>query len=64
MRAELIGDALKQALVSPDTVPDLIFHSDRGSQYGSGAYHNNNRKHSAFGYQTPAQFEPKIHSLN
>ena len=38
MRAELVGDALKQALGSRDTVPDLIFHSDRGSQYGSGAY--------------------------
>ena len=32
------GDDLKQALGTRDTVPDLIFHSDRGSQYGSGAY--------------------------
>ena len=123
MRAELVGDALKQALGSRDTVPDLIFHSDRGSQYGSGAYrqllgragmrqsmsaranpyhnawtesfmgtlktemlqdgsfidgsdarteifeyieayYNPHRKHSSLGYQTPAQFEAKIHSLN
>ena len=28
------------------------------------AYYNNHRKHSALGYQTPAQFEAKIHSLN
>jgi len=123
MRAELVGDALKQALGSRDTVPDLIFHSDRGSQYGSGAYrdllakagmrqsmsaranpyhnawtesfmgtlktemlqdgsfidssdarteifeyieayYNTHRKHSSLSYQTPAQFEAEIHSLN
>ena len=123
LRAELVGDALKQALGSRDTGPDLIFHSDRGSQYGSGAYrqilsragmrqsmsaranpyhnawtesfigtlksemlqdgcfvdatdarteifdyiesyYNHHRKHSALDYQTPAQFEAKIHSLN
>ncbi len=123
MRAELVGDALKQALGSRDTAPDLIFHSDRGSQYGSGAYrqilgqagmrqsmsaranpyhnawtesfmgtlksemlqdgcfidssdaraeifdyinayYNTQRKHSALGYQTPAQFEANINSLN
>jgi putative transposase len=111
------------ALGSRDTAPDLIFHSDRGSQYGSGAYrqilrqagmrqsmsaranpyhnawtesfmgtlksemlqdgcflddtdarteifdyidsyYNHHRKHSSLGYQTPAQFEAKIHSLN
>ncbi|MEO5713879.1 MAG: integrase core domain-containing protein [Luteolibacter sp.] len=118
----LVGDALKQALGSRDTVPDLIFHSDRGSQYGSNAYrelvakagmrqsmsaranpnHNartesfigtlktemlqdgsfigssdarpeisnieayyyTHRKHPSFVYQTPAQFEAKIHTLN
>jgi putative transposase len=38
LRTELVSDALKQALGSRDTAPDLIFHSDRGSQYGSGAY--------------------------
>jgi putative transposase len=123
LRTELVSDALKQALGSRDTVPDLIFHSDRGSQYGSGAYrqmlsragmrqsmsaranpyhnawtesfmgtlksemlqdgcfvnatdarteifdyiesyYNHHRKHSSLGYQTPAQFEAKIHSLN
>lgn len=35
MRAELVTDALKQALGSRSTAPGLIFHSDRGSQYGS-----------------------------
>jgi putative transposase len=38
MRSELVTDALGQALGSRRTGPDLIFHSDRGSQYGSGAY--------------------------
>ena len=28
------------------------------------SYYNIHRKHSALGYQTPAQFEAKIHSLN
>lgn len=123
LRTELVSDALKQALGSRDTVADLIFHSDRGSQYGSGAYrqilsqagmrqsmsaranpyhnawtesfmgtlksemlqngcfvdatdarteifdyiesyYNHHRKHSSLGYQSPAQFEAKIHSLN
>ena len=123
LRTELVSDALKQALGSRDTAPDLIFHSDRGSQYGSGAYrqilgqagmrqsmsaranpyhnawtesfmgtlksemlqdgcfidgsdarteifdyinayYNTQRKHSALGYQTPAQFEANINSLN
>jgi len=123
MRSELVTDALKQALGSRRTKPDLIFHSDRGSQYGSGAYrnllsragmrqsmsaranpyhnawtesfmgtlknemlqdgcfinasdarteifayiesyYNTQRKHSALGYQTPAQFEAQKLSLN
>ena len=38
LRAELVVDALKQALGSRRTLPGLIFHSDRGSQYGSGSY--------------------------
>lgn len=123
LRTELVSDALKQALGSRNIVPDLIFHSDRGSQYGSGAYrqilsqagmrqsmsaranpyhnawtesfmgtlksemlqdgcfidrndarieifdyinayYNTQRKHSSLAYQTPAQFEAKIDSLN
>ena len=38
MRVQLVTDALKQALDSRTTAVGLIFHSDRGSQYGSGAY--------------------------
>jgi transposase InsO family protein len=45
MRAELVSDALKQALGSRDTVPDLIFHSDRGSQYCSHDYQKILREH-------------------
>jgi putative transposase len=123
LRTELVTDALKQALGSRPIAPGLIFHSDRGSQYGSRAhrqmleaaailqsmsaranpyhnawtesfmgtlknemlqggsfasdadarieifdfiesYYNHHRKHSALGYQTPAQFEAKNHSNN
>lgn len=35
MRAELVTHALEQALASRRPKPGLIFHSDRGSQYGS-----------------------------
>ena len=35
MRAELVVDALEQALGSTPKVAGRIFHSDRGSQYGS-----------------------------
>lgn len=38
MRATLVADALKQAMASRRPAPGLIFHSDRGSQYGSGEY--------------------------
>jgi transposase InsO family protein len=38
LRAELVTDALRQALGSRRILPGLIFHSDRGSQYGSGSY--------------------------
>ena len=38
MRAELAVDALKQALGSRPKSSRCIFHSDRGSQYGSKAY--------------------------
>jgi putative transposase len=37
MRAELVTDALKNALASRSDTKGLIFHSDRGSQYGSQA---------------------------
>ena len=36
MRTELVAAALEQALGSRKPSADLIFHSDRGSQYGSG----------------------------
>lgn len=38
MRAELVTEALGRALGSRRVDPGLIFHSDRGSQYGSGAH--------------------------
>jgi len=38
LRTPLVIDALKQALGSRSTTQKPIFHSDRGSQYGSGAY--------------------------
>jgi putative transposase len=122
MRSDLVLDALRQALQTRPT-HGAIFHSDRGSQYGStpfrkalakaglrqsmsaranpyhnawtesfigtlkhemlqggcfenasdarieifeyiNGYYNTHRKHSALGYQTPSQFEAKIHSAN
>jgi transposase InsO family protein len=38
LRAELVIEALRQALGKRPTLPGFIFHSDRGSQYGSAAY--------------------------
>ena len=38
LRAELVTDALKQALGTRAVAPGLIIHSDRGSQYGSRAH--------------------------
>lgn len=38
MRAELVNDALSQALGSRRVPPGLVFHSDRGSQYGSRSH--------------------------
>ena len=38
MRSTLVTGALSQALDSRRPAPGLIFHSDRGSQYGSGEY--------------------------
>lgn len=38
LRSDLVVDALGQALGSRRAEPGLVFHSDRGSQYGSGAY--------------------------
>jgi len=38
MRAGLVADALAQGLGSRRPAPGLIFHSDRGSQYGSCEY--------------------------
>ena len=38
LRAELAVDALRQAIGSRSTTQKPIFHSDRGSQYGSAAF--------------------------
>ena len=38
LKASLVGDALRQALGSRPVPQGLIFHSDRGSQYGSREY--------------------------
>lgn len=38
LRSQLAIDALKQAIGSRSTAQKPIFHSDRGSQYGSGTY--------------------------
>jgi putative transposase len=38
MRASLVVEALIQALASTGKIPGCIFHSDRGSQYGSKAF--------------------------
>ena len=38
LRTELVSNALKQALSSRKTTAGIIFHSDRGSQYGSATY--------------------------
>ena len=38
MRAGLVVEALRQATETRRTEPGAIFHSDRGSQYGSGAF--------------------------
>jgi putative transposase len=38
LRTPLVIDALKQALGSRSTTQKPIFHSDRGSQYGSSSY--------------------------
>lgn len=38
MRSELVVGALDQALQSTERRPNRIFHSDRGSQYGSKAF--------------------------
>jgi transposase InsO family protein len=38
LRTDLVADALNQAMGSRRALPGLIFHSDRGSQYGSGTF--------------------------
>ena len=38
LKASLVGDALRQALNSRGVPRGLVFHSDRGSQYGSREY--------------------------
>jgi putative transposase len=35
MRADLVCDAMKMAIANRPNTQGVIFHSDRGSQYGS-----------------------------
>ena len=45
MRTELVTDALEMAFTTRRPEPGAIFHSDRGSQYTSGDYHQLARDH-------------------
>ncbi|WP_220386377.1 IS3 family transposase [Frankia sp. ArI3] len=47
MRTELIIDAFTMAASRATLTPDVIFHSDRGAQYTSDAYHRTLSKHGA-----------------
>jgi transposase InsO family protein len=38
LRSELVVDAMRQVLASRPALQNAIFHSDRGSQYGSRAF--------------------------
>jgi transposase InsO family protein len=38
LRTELVADALTNAAAARDPAPGVIFHSDKGCQYSSGAY--------------------------
>ena len=38
MRSDLVSSALSQAIETRSPAPGLVFHSDRGSQYGSGQF--------------------------
>jgi putative transposase len=49
MRQELVVDALRMAWFCRRPAPELIMHSDRGSQYCG--------KDSTLGYLSPMQFE-------
>jgi putative transposase len=45
MRASLVTSALKQATIKRGENPEIIFHSDRGSQYASNEVRDFLRKH-------------------
>jgi transposase InsO family protein len=45
MRTELVEDALAAALGSREPSPDLLHHSDRGSQYASSCYRRHLAQH-------------------
>jgi transposase InsO family protein len=38
LRTELVADALTNAVAARDPAPGVVFHSDKGCQYTSGAY--------------------------
>jgi len=45
MRAELVDGALTAALCTRAPAPNLLHHSDRGSQYASGSYRTRLEQH-------------------
>lgn len=45
MRTDLVQNAFEMARLQRDVKPDLIFHSDRGSQYASHAFQATLKKH-------------------
>lgn len=45
MRSSLVEEAMEMALLSRKPAPGLIFHSDRGSQYTSGAFRDLLERH-------------------
>lgn len=48
METELVLKALKMAIQGRAITPDLVFHSDRGSQYASQAFQDHLKGYGMF----------------